>query len=173
MEGQNKAIAIFEDQPVRRSWDEKQEKWYFSVVDIVAILTESVDAGAYWRKLKQRLIEEGSQVVTNCHGLKLEAKDGKKYLTDVADVETIFRLVQSVPSPKAEPIKLWLARVGYERLQETMDPEKSINRAGDSWRSSPSSFPPRRPNSIPNLNPQPRGAVTHSSVFYCNASLIF
>ena len=133
MEGENKAVAIFEDQPVRRSWDEKQEKWYFSVVDIIAILTQSADARKYWNKLAERLRTEGSEVVTFCHQLKLEAKDGKKYLTDVADVETIFRLVQSVPSPKAEPIKLWLARVGYERLQETMDPERSINRARENW----------------------------------------
>jgi DNA-damage-inducible protein D len=136
MEGKNKTIAIFEDQPVRRSWDEKQEKWYFSVVDIIAVLTEQADhkrAQSYWTTLKNRLKDEGSEVVTKCDQLKLEAKDGKKYLTDVGDVETIFRLVQSVPSPKAEPIKLWLAKVGYERLQETMDPEMSINRARENW----------------------------------------
>lgn len=129
----NKLIAIFEDQPVRRAWNEKEEKWYFSVVDIMKILTDSVDAGAYWRKLKQRLKEEGSEVVTKCHELKLVAKDGKKYLTDVADVEAIFRLVQSVPSPKAEPFKLWLAKVGYERMQETVDPELAVNRGRKTW----------------------------------------
>lgn len=129
----NKLIAIFEDQPVRRSWSEQKEKWCFSIVDIMKILTDSVDAGAYWRKLKQRLKEEGSEVVTKCHELKLVAKDGKKYPTDVADVETIFRLVQSVPSPKAEPFKLWLAKVGYERMQETVDPELAVNRGRKTW----------------------------------------
>jgi len=133
MKEKNKLIVIFEEQPVRRSWDNKKEKWYFSVVDIVRILTKSVDSGAYWRKLKQRLKKEGSEVVTNCHELKLIAKDGKKYLTDVADVETILRLVQSIPSPKAEPIKLWLAKVGYERMQETIDPELSIGRGRKNW----------------------------------------
>jgi hypothetical protein len=132
----NKLIAIFEEHPVRRSWDEQKEKWYFSVVDIIAILTNQIDhkrAQSYWTTLKGRLKEEGSQVVTNCDQLKLMAKDGKKYLTDVADVETIFRLVQSVPSSKAEPLKLWLAKVGYERLQETVDPELSISRGRKNW----------------------------------------
>lgn len=129
----NKLIAIFEDQPVRRAWNGKEEKWYFSVVDIMKILTDSVDAGAYWRKLKQRLKEEGSEVVTKCHGLKLTAEDGKMRETDIADVETIFRLVQSVPSPKAEPFKLWLAKVGYERMQETVDPELAVNRGRKTW----------------------------------------
>jgi DNA-damage-inducible protein D len=131
-----KAIVIFEDKPVRRVWDEKQEKWYFSVIDIIAVLTEQKDykrAKSYWTTLKSRLKKEGSQSVTNCDQLKLEAKDGKKYLTDVADVRTILRLIQSVPSKKAEPIKLWLAKVGYERMQETIDPEKSINRARKNW----------------------------------------
>jgi len=127
-------ITVFEDQPVRRAWNEKEEKWYFSVVDIVKILTDSVDAGAYWRKLKQRMKEEGSEVVTKCHDLKLVAKDGKKYPTDVADVETIFRLIQSIPSPEAEPVKLWLAKVGYERLQETADPELAVKRGRETWR---------------------------------------
>ncbi len=134
-QNQNKSVVIFEDFPVRREWNKKEEKWYFSVVDIMKILTNSVDSGAYWRKLKQRLKEEGSEVVTKCHELKLLAKDGKKYLTDTADVETIFRLVQSVPSPKAEPIKLWLAKVGYERLQETANPELAVNRARKNWKS--------------------------------------
>ena len=131
-----KSIIIFENSPIRRKWDEKKEKWYFSVIDIVAVLTEQTDykkAKTYWTTLKNRLKNEGSQVVTNCDHLKLTARDGKKYLTDVADVETILRLVQSVPSKKAEPIKLWLARVGYERMQETIDPEKSINRARENW----------------------------------------
>jgi hypothetical protein len=134
MEGTNKAIAIFEDQPVRRSWDEKQEKWYFSVVDIVAILTESDNPQVYWRVLKKRLLDEGSnETVTKCNGLKMIAPDGKMRIADAADAETLFRLIQSIPSPKAEPIKLWLAKVGYERLQEIVDPERSINRARENW----------------------------------------
>jgi hypothetical protein len=115
-EENNKLIAIFEDHPVRRAWVEKEEKWYFSVVDIIAILTDSIDPRKYWNKLSQRLRDEGSEVVTKCHQLKLVAKDGKKYSTDAADVETVFRLVQSIPSSKAEPFKLWLAKVGYERM---------------------------------------------------------
>ena len=126
-------IAMFESRNVRRLYDEKTETWYFSVVDIIGLLTESPDPGAYWRKLKQRLKKEGSEVVTNCHGLKLTAQDGKKYKTDVADAETLFRLIQSVPSPKAEPIKLWLAQVGYERIKETEDPEAGIARARAIW----------------------------------------
>jgi len=132
----NKSIIIFDDSPVRRQWIEKDEKWYFSIVDIVKILTDQLDfqkARKYWNKLKERLNLEGSQSVTNCHQLKLLAKDGKKYLTDVADVETILRLIQSIPSKKAEPIKLWLARVGYERMQETIDPELSLNRSREMW----------------------------------------
>lgn len=132
MEG-DKLIIIFEDQPVRRAWDAKEEKWYFSVVDIVEVLTDSVDPGAYWRKLKERLKAEGNESVTNCHGLKMTAKDGKKRIFDVADVETALRLIQSVPSPKAEPVKLWLAKVGYERMQETIDPEKAVSRARRNW----------------------------------------
>jgi hypothetical protein len=127
-------IAVFEEKGIRRVYDEKTETWYFSVVDIVQVLTDSPDPGAYWRKLKQRLKQEGSEVVTNCHGLKLTAKDGKKYLTDVADAETLLRLVQSVPSPKAEPIKLWLAKVGYERIKEMADPEIALNRSRALWR---------------------------------------
>jgi hypothetical protein len=122
-------IAIFEGNKIRREWDDKKEKWYFSVVDVVRVLTESVDAGAYWRKLKQRLKEEGSEVVTFCHGLKFVASDGKYYLSDAVDTETMFRIIQSIPSPNAEPFKLWLARVGYERIEETEDPEKAIQRA--------------------------------------------
>lgn len=129
----NKTITIFENQPVRRIWDENKEKWYFSVIDIVGVLTSSVDAGAYWRKLKQRLKEEKSEVVTKCHELKFIAKDGKYYKSDAADTEVMFRLIQSIPSPKAEPIKLWLARVGYERIEEINDPEKALNRSRNYW----------------------------------------
>jgi len=125
----NNKIAIFEGNKIRRAWDDKKEKWYFSVIDVIRVLTESVDAGAYWRKLKQRLKEEGSEVVTFCHQLKMVSSDGKYYLTDVADTETMFRIIQSIPSPNAEPFKLWLARVGYERVEETEDPEKAIQRA--------------------------------------------
>jgi len=135
-EKNNRLIVIFEDHPVRRDWNKKEEKWYFSVVDIIVILTEQPDfqkARKYWNKLKERLRREGNQSVTNCHQLKLKAKDGKKYSTDVADVEGILRLVQSVPSPKAEPIKLWLAKVGYERMRETVDPELAVNRGRQNW----------------------------------------
>ncbi len=130
-EENNKLIAIFEDHPVRRAWVEKEEKWYFSVVDIIAILTEQPDhkrAQSYWTTLKNRLKTEGSEVVTKCDQLKMRSSDGKSYLTDAADVETVFRLVQSIPSPKAEPFKLWLAKVGYERMQETVDPELAVAR---------------------------------------------
>jgi DNA-damage-inducible protein D len=129
-------LTIFEGQKIRSQYDVQKEIWYFSVVDIIQVLTEQQDfkkAGNYWRKLKERLNKEGSEVVTNCHKLKLVASDGKKYLTDVADTETILRLIQTIPSPKAEPIKLWLAKVGYERLQEIHDPEQSINRARENW----------------------------------------
>ena len=127
-ESKNK-IAIFENKEIRRHWDDKNEEWYFSVVDVVRALTDSVDARKYWNKLAQRLREEGSEAVTKCHQLKMQASDGKYYLTDVADTEVMFRLIQSIPSSKAEPFKLWLARVGYERLEETADPEIGINRA--------------------------------------------
>lgn len=132
----NNNLAIFEDYNIRRTYDESNEVWYFSVIDIVRVLIQQADyqaARKYWNKLKERLNKEGSQSVTNCHQLKLKATDGKLYLTDVADVETLLRLIQSVPSPKAEPIKLWLAKVGYERIQEIADPEKSINRARENW----------------------------------------
>ncbi len=125
----NKAVAVFEGNQIRRYWDEEKELWFFSIADVVRVLTNSVDAGAYWRKLKQRLKKEGSEVVTKCHELKFMAKDGKFYLTDAANTETMFRIIQSIPSPKAEPFKLWLARVGYERIEETEDPEKAIQRA--------------------------------------------
>ncbi len=132
----NKLIAIFEDQPVRRVWDGKTEKWLFSVVDIVKILTDQQNfqtARKYWNKLKERLGKEGNETVTNCHQLKMRAEDGKLRSTDVLGVEGILRLVQSVPSPKAEPFKLWLAKVGYERMQETVDPELAVNRGRKNW----------------------------------------
>jgi len=122
-------IAIFENQKIRKQWNEEKELWYFSIADVIRVLTNSVDAGAYWRKLKQRLKEEGSEVVTKCHDLKMQASDGKFYLTDTANTETMFRIIQSIPSPKAEPFKLWLAKVGYERIEETEDPELAFNRA--------------------------------------------
>lgn len=131
-----KSLAIFEGKKIRRIWDEKTEKWYFSVVDIVQILTEQTDyqkARKYWNKLKERLKKEGSESVTNCHQLKFMATDGKYYATDAASVETLLRLIQSVPSPKAEPIKFWLARVGYERIEEINDPEKALNRSRSYW----------------------------------------
>src|SRR3989344_711814 len=129
-------LAIFEDKEIRRQWDKKQEKWYFSVVDIIQILINQSSfqlARNYWKVLKNRLKKEGSEVVTNCNRLKLLAEDGKLRFTDVADVETLFRLIQSVPSPKAEPIKLWLAKVGYERMQEINDPEIALNRSRQYW----------------------------------------
>lgn len=122
-------IVLFEGRKIRRHWDEKQEKWYFSVVDIVAVLTNSSNPRNYWKVLKNRLKKEGSEVVTKCNQLKMQASDGKFYLTDAADTETMFRIIQSIPSPNAEPFKLWLARVGYERVEEAEDPEKTIQRA--------------------------------------------
>ncbi len=110
------AIKLFNEKQIRTHWDDEQEKWYFSIVDVVGILSESVDPQAYWRKLKQRLKEEGNETVTNCHALKMQATDGKMRLTDVADTEQLFRLIQSIPSPKAEPFKMWLAQVGRERI---------------------------------------------------------
>ena len=128
------SIKLFEEHKVRTSWNSEEEKWYFSVIDIVAILTESKDPTAYWRKLKQRLKAEGNETVTNCHGLKMVAPDGKMRLTDVLDTEGVLRLVQSIPSPKAEPFKLWLAKVGSERIDEMQDPEIAINRALQHYR---------------------------------------
>lgn len=126
----SKKIAIFEGKTIRREWNEKEEKWYFSVVDVVAVLSESENPAVYWRVLKKRLIDEGSnETVTKCNGLKMLATDGKMRLTDVADTEVMLRIIQSIPSPNAEPFKLWLARVGYERIEETHDPELAINRA--------------------------------------------
>lgn len=129
-------LILFEDYKIRRVYDETTETWYFSVVDIIQVLTQQVDFQAarnYWKVLKNRLAKEGNESVTKCNRLKLQAADGKKYLTDVANVETVLRLIQSIPSPKAEPIKLWLAKVGYERIQEMNDPEKSLDRARNAW----------------------------------------
>ena len=134
---EEKALAIFENYKIRRVYDEASEVWLFSVVDILAALIQQPDfqiARKYWNKLKERLKKEESESVTNCHRLKLEAADGKKYLTDVADAETLLRLIQSVPSPKAEPIKLWLAKVGYERIQDMSDPALSLDRAREYWK---------------------------------------
>ena len=131
------ALAVFEGYRIRRIYDGEKETWFFSVVDIVAALTQQPDYQAarnYWKVLKNRLKNEGSESVTNCNRLKLEAADGKKYLTDVADPETLLRIIQSVPSPKAEPIKLWLAKVGYERIQDMGDPARSLDRARDYWK---------------------------------------
>ena len=130
---QNDKIQLFEDKRIRTAWDEDKDEWYFSVVDVVAVLTDSVDPAAYWRKLKQRLKAEGNETVTNCHGLKMTAPDGKKRLTDVAATEQILRIIQSIPSPKAEPFKLWLAQVGRERIEETIDPELTIERALETY----------------------------------------
>lgn len=126
-------IQLFEHKTIRTAWDEEKEAWYFSIIDVVAVLTESKDAGAYWRKLKQRLKAEGNQTVTNCHSLKMTAADGKKRMTDVADTEQLLRIIQSIPSPKAEPFKAWLARVGSERIEETIDPELTIDRALETY----------------------------------------
>lgn len=127
------AINLFEQKQVRSVWSEEEEKWYISIVDVIAVLTDSVDSGAYWRKLKQRLKSEGNETVTNCHGLKMRASDGKMRMTDVADTEQLFRLIQSVPSPKAEPFKLWLAKVASESLDEMQDPELSIDKAMENY----------------------------------------
>lgn len=134
----NDAIQLFEDQPIRSAWDVEREEWYFSVVDVVQVLTEQPDfntARKYWNKLKQRLSAEGAdELVTNCHQLKLKSpKDGKRYKTDVADTEQLLRIIQSIPSPKAEPFKLWLAQVGRERIEETIDPEQAIDRALETY----------------------------------------
>ena len=125
---QKQAIQLFEERKVRTVWDDEAGKWYVSIVDVIAVLTESKDAAAYWRKLKQRLKAEGNETVTNCHGLKMTAPDGKMRLTDVADVEQLFRIIQSIPSPKAEPFKLWLSSLARERLEEIDDPEQGIDR---------------------------------------------
>lgn len=129
---ENNKLQMFEDQPIRTAWDEDQEEWYFSVVDVVGVLTDSADYNTgrkYWNKLKQRLKEEGNELVTNCHQLKMKAADGKRRLTDVATTEQLLRIIQSIPSKKAEPFKLWLAQVGRERIEEIIDPELTIERA--------------------------------------------
>jgi len=123
------AIKLFEAKQVRTLWEPEQEKWYFSIVDVIAILTGSPNPRNYWKVLKHRLSKEGNQSVTDCNQLKMQSSDGKFYKTDVADTEQLLRLIQSVPSPKAEPFKLWLAKVGYERIEETEDPEKAFDRA--------------------------------------------
>ncbi|MDA3904768.1 MAG: BRO family protein [Bacteroidales bacterium] len=127
------AIKLFQDKRVRVHWNTDNEKWYFSIVDVVGLLTNSINPQAYWRKLKQRLIKEGNETVTNCHGLKMTAADGKMRMTDIADTEQLLRLIQSIPSPNAEPFKIWLARVGYERIEETEDPELAFDRAMDTY----------------------------------------
>jgi len=121
------AIKLFNDRKIRTHWDEEQEKWYFSIVDVVGALTDSENPQIYWRVMKKRLLDEGNETVTNCNGLKMPAADGKMRLTDVADTEQLFRLIQSIPSPKAEPFKQWLAKVGYERMQELQDPAQSLD----------------------------------------------
>ena len=130
---ENDKIQLYEDQPIRTAWDEENEEWYFSIIDVVAVLTDSKDANAYWRKLKQRLIEDGNETVTNCHGLKMKASDGKRRMTDVANTEQLLRIIQSIPSKKAEPFKLWLAQVGRERIEEIIDPELTIDRALETY----------------------------------------
>ena len=136
------ALKLFEERRVRTVWDDEQEKWYFSIVDVVAVLTDSSNPQTYWRVLKKRLLAEGNETVTNCNGLKMQAADGKMRLTDVADTEQLLRLIQSIPSPKAEPFKLWMAKVASERLNQIQDPELSIDQAlmdykrmgySDSW----------------------------------------
>jgi len=130
----NDKVQLFEDQPIRTAWIEDEEEWYFSIVDVVQVLTESVDGRKYWNKLKQRLNEEGSQLVTNCHQLKMRSpKDGKRYNTDVANTEQLLRIIQSIPSKKAEPFKMWLAQVGRERIEEVIDPELAIERALETY----------------------------------------
>lgn len=126
-------IQLFEDQTIRTAWNDDTEEWYFSIVDVVRVLTESKDPTAYWRKLKQRLKAEGNETVTNCHALKMKAPDGKMRKTDVATTEQLLRIIQSIPSPKAEPFKAWLAMVGRERIEETIDPELAFERAKETY----------------------------------------
>ena len=130
----NHELQLFENQPIRTAWDDDREEWYFSVVDVVAVLTDSPNPSNYWKVLKKRLRDEGNQSVTNCNQLKLRShKDGKRYNTDVATTEQLLRLIQSIPSPKAEPFKMWLAEVGRERIDETIDPELTIDRALETY----------------------------------------
>jgi hypothetical protein len=126
---ENNKIQLFEDKRIRTAWDAEKQEWYFAIVDVIAILTDSPNPQTYWRVMKKRLKDEGNETVTTCNGLKMTAPDGKKRLTDVADTEQLLRLVQSIPSPKAEPFKMWLAAVGRERIDETIDPELTIDRA--------------------------------------------
>ncbi|MGE5473943.1 MAG: Bro-N domain-containing protein [Ignavibacteriales bacterium] len=134
MKNSEKAIKLFNEKQIRTHWDDNEEQWYFSIVDVVLVLTNSIDANAYWRKLKERLKNEGNETVTNCHTLKMPAIDGKMRITDVANTEQLLRLIQSIPSKNAEPFKLWLAKVGNERIDEIYDPEKAIVRALDFYR---------------------------------------
>ena len=129
----NDKIQLFEDKRIRTAWDKEKEEWYFSIVDVVAVLTDSPNPQTYWRVLKKRLKDEGNETVTSCNGLKMTAADGKKRLTDVADTEQLLRIIQSIPSPKAEPFKMWLAQVGKERIEETIDPELTIERALETY----------------------------------------
>ncbi len=126
-------LKLFEQKKVRSHWDKEKELWYFAIVDVIAILTDSLNPQVYWRVLKKRLLAEGNETVTNCNGLKMVAEDGKMRMTDVADTEQLLRLIQSIPSPKAEPFKQWLAKVGYERMQEISDPGLSMDRARENW----------------------------------------
>ncbi len=126
-------VKLFEEKKVRSHWDAEEELWYFAIVDVVEILTQSPNPQVYWRVMKKRLLDEGNETVTNCNALKMPAADGKMRLTDVANTEQLLRLIQSVPSPKAEPFKQWLAKVGYERMQEISDPEQSLDRARENW----------------------------------------
>jgi hypothetical protein len=128
-----KAIRLFNDVKIRVHWDDEQEKWYFSIVDVIGVLTDSLNPNNYWKVLKHRLTKEGSELVTNCNQLKMQAADGKYYKTDVADTEQLLRLIQSIPSPKAEPFKMWLAKVGNERINETQDPELTFERAMETY----------------------------------------
>ena len=130
---QSDKIQLFEDKRIRTAWDEEKEEWYFSIVDVVAVLTDSPNPQTYWRVLKKRLKDEGNEAVTSCNALKMTAADGKRRLTDVADTEQLLRIIQSIPSPKAEPFKLWLAQVGRERIEETIDPELTIDRALETY----------------------------------------
>lgn len=127
-------IKLFEDRQIRTAWNDEEEQWYFSIVDVVAVLTDSKDPQAYWRKLKQRLKQEGNETVTSCHALKMLAADGKMRLTDVATTEQLFRIIQSIPSPKAEPFKQWMAEVAAQRLDQLADPELSINQALEDYK---------------------------------------
>ena len=132
--GQNDKIQLFEDKRIRTAWDEEKEEWFFSIVDVVGVLTDSPNPNNYWKVLKKRLKDEGNESVTNCNRLKLKSpKDGKRYLTDVTDTEQLLRIIQSIPSPKAEPFKMWLAQVGRERIEETIDPELTIERALETY----------------------------------------